>query len=105
MPDRAGPHIVGFFIKERLGLSFGDNSINYLDAPVTVRRGVQWSRNYLPDAPPGRGDYAITVAVANGTQHDHVQNTGSTTPSCSAQESNSALRFIEFDDPHHLSTT
>lgn len=69
--------IVGFFIKDRLGQClFGDNTyLNYLDAPVHCAPGRAMVAEFAFQMPRlAAGDYAITVAVANGTQHDHVQH-------------------------------
>lgn len=69
--------IVGFFIKDKLGQClFGDNTyLNYLDRPLTTTAGQNLVAEFAFQMPRlAAGDYAITVAVANGTQHDHVQH-------------------------------
>lgn len=74
--DIASP-IIGFIIKDRLGQPlFGDNTfITYRAAPVHVPAGGAFSASFLFQFPylPA-GDYAVTVAIAAGTQEDHVQH-------------------------------
>lgn len=69
--------IVGFYVKDRLGQTlFGDNTyLTYIDNPVAVEAG-QLLRVVFEFAMPilPKGDYSIAVAVANGTQEDHVQH-------------------------------
>ncbi len=69
--------IVGFLVKNRLGqVLFGDN--NYLfhrDDPVTVTPAKTYSARFgltMPFLPAG--EYVVTVAVASGTQQEHVQH-------------------------------
>lgn len=69
--------IIGFFIKDRLGQAlFGDNTyLTHRDAPVACRAGERVEARFtffMPILP--MGDYSINVAIANGTQHDHVQH-------------------------------
>jgi lipopolysaccharide transport system ATP-binding protein len=69
--------IVGFFVKDRLGQAlFGDNTfLSYLDAPIPARPGDVLEARFafrMPVLPVG--EYSICVAVADGTQHDHVQH-------------------------------
>jgi lipopolysaccharide transport system ATP-binding protein len=69
--------IVGFFVKDRLGqVLFGDNTyLTYSKAPIYVDAGIQFRAIfdfYLPILPAG--DYSITVALAEGTQQDHIQH-------------------------------
>ena len=69
--------IVGFFIKDKLGQClFGDNTfLSYLDAPVSCSAGQYLSAKfsfYMPRL--AAGDYSITVAIANGTQEEHIQH-------------------------------
>ena len=71
-----GP-IVGFFLKDRLGQTlFGDNTyLAYAEKPLHVEAGqtIQASfRFQMPVLLPG--DYSIAVAIAEGTQQDHVQH-------------------------------
>tara|TARA_R100000935_G_scaffold8896_1_gene18512 strand:+ start:3417 stop:4745 length:1329 start_codon:yes stop_codon:yes gene_type:complete len=69
--------IVGFYIKDKLGQNlFGDNTfLTYATAPVAARDGelvVARFHFQLPFLPTG--DYSVNVAIANGTQTDHVQH-------------------------------
>jgi lipopolysaccharide transport system ATP-binding protein len=68
--------IVGFYLKDRLGqYLFGDNTfLTYRDRPVATAAGSRFVAKFtflLPYLPAG--DYAVQVAVANGTQEQHVQ--------------------------------
>jgi len=67
--------IVGFVVKDRNGQPlFGDNTyLSYLDAPVCV--GAGWVLNVrfefrMPIL--AKGEYTISLAVADGTQAEHV---------------------------------
>lgn len=71
-----GP-IVGFIVKDRLGqVLFGDNT--YLvtsDSPMTVSAGRTITAIFdftIPRLPTG--DYSVSVAVAEGTQAEHIQH-------------------------------
>lgn len=69
--------IVGFYIKDRRGQElFGDNTyLSYFEQPVACAAGQHLTAEFrfnMPRLAPG--DYAITVAVADGTQEDHVQH-------------------------------
>ena len=69
--------IIGFHIKDKLGQSlFGDNTyLSYMDAPVTCAEGQHLVADFafqMPRLPAG--DYSIAVAIANGSQHEHVQH-------------------------------
>lgn len=69
--------IVGFFVKDRLGqMLFGDNSyITYAERPPRIDSGETLSARFrfpMPLLPVG--DYSIAIAVADGTQIDHVQH-------------------------------
>lgn len=69
--------IVGFYVKDRLGQTlFGDNTyISYAGQPHAVQAGhtlVASFRFPMPLLPAG--DYSLAVAVANGTQAEHVQH-------------------------------
>lgn len=69
--------IVGFYVKDRLGQAlFGDNTfMSYQHAPVPGSSNELLVARFtfrMPIVP--RGDYSISVAVADGTQHDHVQH-------------------------------
>ncbi|MDD3354506.1 ABC transporter ATP-binding protein [Zoogloea sp.] len=68
---------IGFFIKDRLGQAlFGDNTfLVYSEQPVSCDAGVVLQAQFtflMPILP--MGDYTINVALADGTQDDHVQH-------------------------------
>jgi lipopolysaccharide transport system ATP-binding protein len=68
--------IVGFHCRDRLGQGlFGDNTyLTYQSRPMHIAAGNQFSATFsfrMPYLPTG--DYSINVAVADGTQDDHVQ--------------------------------
>lgn len=75
--ERIEQPIVGFLIKDRLGqFLFGDNSyLSTQHAPLPINAGEHavarftFRMPYLP-----KGDYAITVALAEGTQDEHIQH-------------------------------
>lgn len=69
--------IVGFFVRDKLGQTlFGDNTyLSYLDAPVVCRAGEALHTEFrfqMPTLPAG--NFSVTVAVADGTQAEHVQH-------------------------------
>ncbi|MGJ0486927.1 MAG: ABC transporter ATP-binding protein [Methylomicrobium sp.] len=69
--------IIGFYFKDSLGQSlFGDNTFNFSkQAPLNVASGEKIEAVFefnMPILP--KGDYSITVALAEGTQQDHVQH-------------------------------
>ena len=69
--------IIGFFIKDRLGqVLFGDNTfITYMEKPLHIPAGRRFRASFsfrMPILP--MGDYSVCVAVAEGTQHDHIQH-------------------------------
>lgn len=69
--------IIGFAVKDRLGQAlFGDNTyLSYLDNPVSCQGGEEIRAEFkffMPILPPG--NYSVSVAIADGTQHDHVQH-------------------------------
>jgi len=71
-----GP-IVGFFVKDRLGQTlFGDNTyLSFAHEPLAVQEGQEFQAQFtfrMPVLPPG--DYSIAIAIAEGTQQDHVQH-------------------------------
>jgi lipopolysaccharide transport system ATP-binding protein len=71
-----GP-IIGFFVKDRLGqYLFGDNTfLTYRSTPVLVEAGQRLSAQFqfrMPLLP--RGDFSLDVALAEGTQEDHIQH-------------------------------
>lgn len=69
--------IVGFVIKDRLGQAlFGDNTyIAYEHKPHACLKGQLLRARFafqMPRLPVG--DYSITIAIADGTQQEHVQH-------------------------------
>jgi lipopolysaccharide transport system ATP-binding protein len=69
--------IVGFLVRDRLGQSlFGDNTfLTTRTAPVALAPGDRAEARFsfdLPLLPPG--DYSINVAIAEGSQEQHVQH-------------------------------
>lgn len=69
--------LVGFFIKNTTGqILFGDNTyLSYLDSPPSVMARHEFEGTFtfrMPVLP--LGDYAVTVAIADGSQQDHVQH-------------------------------
>jgi lipopolysaccharide transport system ATP-binding protein len=69
--------IVGFFVKDRLGQTlFGDNTcITYMSSPVGMSAEERFEALFefrMPILPVG--DYSICVAVAEGTQMEHLQH-------------------------------
>ena len=69
--------VIGFYVKDRLGQTlFGDNTfLSYIDQHVHCLNGSEIQADfvfYMPLLPAG--DYSITVAIANGTQAEHVQH-------------------------------
>lgn len=69
--------IVGFDFKDRLGqVIFGDNTyLTYQHNPIPVKSGRHLNARFefrMPVLPSG--DYAITVAIADGSQSNHVQH-------------------------------
>jgi lipopolysaccharide transport system ATP-binding protein len=69
--------IVGFYIKDRLGqVLFGDNTyLSYIKNPLSIKADTSFTASFdfhLPILPVG--DYSINVALAEGTQQDHVQH-------------------------------
>lgn len=69
--------IVGFHFKDRLGqILFGDNTfLSSMDRILHVRKGQWFSASYTFRMPIlERGDYSIGVAVAEGSQTEHVQH-------------------------------
>ncbi len=69
--------IIGFYIKDRLGQClFGDNTwLSYMDTPVSCNEGQHLVADFAFQMPRlSAGDYSITVAIADGTQHEHIQH-------------------------------
>lgn len=69
--------IIGFFVKDRLGQAlFGDNTfITYQSTPMRIEPGMRFQASFhfrMPILPVG--DYSVCVAIAEGTQNDHVQH-------------------------------
>ncbi|PLC52483.1 ABC transporter ATP-binding protein [Pollutimonas nitritireducens] len=69
--------IIGFTVKDRLGQAiFGDNTyLSHIDTPVSCHEDEQIRaefRFFMPILPPG--NYSISVAIADGTQQDHIQH-------------------------------
>lgn len=67
--------IVGFLVKDKNGQHlFGDNTyLTYVDTSIPVRAGADFTVSFkfrMPMMPAG--DYTIGIAVANGTQNQHV---------------------------------
>ena len=69
--------IVGFHFKDRLGqILFGDNTfLSYLDQQIKVSPG-EWIVAKFSFRMPNlaQGEYSVGVAIADGTQHEHVQH-------------------------------
>jgi lipopolysaccharide transport system ATP-binding protein len=68
--------IVGFFLRNRLGLNvFGDNTyLVHRAEPLRFARGTVFVARFeflMPYLP--RGEYAFCAAVATGSNQDHVQ--------------------------------
>lgn len=69
--------IVGFEVKNRFGQTvFGDNTfITYREDPLTLAAGSEAEAIFSFVMPIlERGDYTIAIAVAEGTQDEHVQH-------------------------------
>lgn len=69
--------IIGFYIKDKTGQNlFGDNTwLNYMGSPVACGNGQLLMADFEFQMPRlAAGQYSITVAIANGSQHDHVQH-------------------------------
>lgn len=69
--------IIGFYIKDKLGQSlFGDNTwLTYMDNPTVCDKGRYIVADFIFQMPRlSSGDYSINVAIANGTQDEHIQH-------------------------------
>lgn len=69
--------IIGFLVKDRLGQClFGDNTfLSYMDSPLPLPTGEFLIAEFAFQMPRlAAGEYSITVAIANGTQHEHIQH-------------------------------
>lgn len=69
--------IVGFIVKDRLGQGlFGDNTyLSHAQHPLACLPGQRFEACFhfqMPRLPSG--DYSVTIAIAEGTQQDHVQH-------------------------------
>ncbi|MBK5929405.1 ABC transporter ATP-binding protein [Halochromatium salexigens] len=69
--------IVGFYLLDRLGQAlFGDNTARFSQRPpLSIAAGEAFMAAFtfqMPFLP--MGDYAVTVALAEGTNDDHVQH-------------------------------
>ncbi|CAO3439734.1 ABC transporter ATP-binding protein [Azospirillum doebereinerae] len=69
--------IIGFFVKDRLGQNlFGDNTyLTYRTRPLSIAAGGAFSARFrfqMPYLPSG--DFSVTVALAEGTQDEHIQH-------------------------------
>jgi lipopolysaccharide transport system ATP-binding protein len=69
--------IIGFSVNDRLGQPlFGDNTCNFSkQKPLNISFGGSFSAIFefmMPVLP--MGEYSVTVALAEGTQQDHVQH-------------------------------
>lgn len=69
--------IIGFSLKDRLGqVLFGDNTyLSHQDENILVKSPSTLSAEFefvMPVLP--RGDYSVAVAIATGTQADHIQH-------------------------------
>ncbi|NTW37783.1 MAG: ABC transporter ATP-binding protein, partial [Syntrophobacteraceae bacterium] len=74
--DLFGP-IIGFYCNDRLGQPlFGDNTFNFsCRQPLIVAQEQRFEATFdffMPILPTG--EYTFTVALAEGTQQDHVQH-------------------------------
>lgn len=69
--------IIGFHIKDRLGQAlFGDNTyLSSLESPVSCCDGGRLIARFHFLMPRlATGEYSVSVAIANGSQNDHVQH-------------------------------
>lgn len=69
--------IIGFFIKDKLGqYLFGDNTyLTYIDNPLSCALDDVLTARFSFQMPRlAAGEYSITVAIADGTQDEHIQH-------------------------------
>jgi lipopolysaccharide transport system ATP-binding protein len=69
--------IIGFYIKDRLGQTlFGENTyLTYADNPLKTVADEEIFADFKFQMPRlAVGDYSISAAIADGTQHEHVQH-------------------------------
>ncbi|MDB5988731.1 MAG: transporter ATP-binding protein [Herbaspirillum sp.] len=69
--------IIGFTVKDRLGQTlFGDNTyLSYMDEQILGAEGDEVQARFtftMPIIPVG--DYSVSVAIASGTQDQHIQH-------------------------------
>ena len=69
--------IVGFYVNDRLGQKlFGDNTyLTYEERPLEVGAGGFFMAEFtftMPILP--RGNYSVTLGIAEGTQEEHIQH-------------------------------
>lgn len=69
--------IIGFQVKDRLGqVIFGENTyISYIDQPIKVEMNQSFYAKFefmMPLLPVG--DYTISIAIADGSQQEHVMH-------------------------------
>jgi len=69
--------IIGFFLKDKLGQNlFGDNTSRFNSPPLAlIEKGKKAQATFefiMPILPSG--DYTLTVALASGSQADHIQH-------------------------------
>ena len=69
--------IIGFQVKDRLGqVIFGDNTfLSYINNPVSAYSNQNLTASFefiMPILP--MGNYTVSVAIAEGTQKEHVQH-------------------------------
>ncbi|MEP2758561.1 MAG: ABC transporter ATP-binding protein [Hyphomicrobiales bacterium] len=75
--NEIGMPIIGFYIKDRLGQNlFGDNTFLTLkDQDATIKPGKEMVANFTFQLPYlHAGDFSVTVAIAEGTEADHIQH-------------------------------
>ncbi len=69
--------IIGFHVKDRLGQAlFGDNTyLSYAQSPVSTQDEDKVFAEFTFMMPRlAKGEYSVSVAIADGTQQDHVQH-------------------------------
>jgi lipopolysaccharide transport system ATP-binding protein len=69
--------VIGFYLKDRLGqLLFGENTfLTYLDSPLFAKENSQIVAEFHFQMPRlALGEYSLAIAIASGTQGDHVQH-------------------------------
>lgn len=69
--------IIGFNIKDRLGQAImGDNTyLSFIDKPLYVPSETNFTASFTFRMPIlAAGDYSFAIAVAEGTQNDHIQH-------------------------------